>query len=62
MIKPYLSDIINNHKTRGLVRYHLSDKTWLEGTSRAWKIQLIMIINFISSEDSVKTKYAYKKQ
>ena len=23
MIKPYLSDIINDHKTRGLVRYHI---------------------------------------
>ena len=30
MIKPYLSNILNNHKTRGLVRYHLGDKTWLE--------------------------------
>ena len=27
MIKPYLSDIINNHKTHGLVRYHSGDKT-----------------------------------
>ena len=30
MIKPYLSDIINNHKTRGLVRYHSGNKSWLE--------------------------------
>ena len=34
MIKPYLSDIINNHKTHGLVRYHSGDKTLLEETSR----------------------------
>ena len=33
MIKPYLSHIINNHKIRGLIRYHSGDKTWLEGTS-----------------------------
>ena len=26
IIKPYLSDIINDHKTRGLVRYH----SWVE--------------------------------
>ena len=30
---PYLSDIINNHKTRGIVRYDSGDKTWLEETS-----------------------------
>ena len=39
MTKRYLSDIINNHKTRGLVRYHSGDKTWLEETSSEWKIQ-----------------------
>ena len=38
MIKLYLSDIINNHKTRDLVRYHSGDKTWLEETSSEWKI------------------------
>ena len=27
MIKPYLSDIINDHKTRGSVRYHSGNKT-----------------------------------
>ena len=30
VIKPYLSDLINNHKTPGLVRYHSSDKSWQE--------------------------------
>ena len=30
MIKPYLSDLINNHKARGLVRYHSGDKSWQE--------------------------------
>ena len=51
MIKPYLSDKINHHKTCGLVRYHSCNKTWLGVTSREWKIQLTMAINFISSED-----------
>ena len=27
MIKPYISDIINNHKTHGSVRYHSSNKS-----------------------------------
>ena len=33
MIKPYLRDIINDHKTRGLVSYHSGNKTWVEETS-----------------------------
>ena len=35
MIRPYLRDIINDHKTQG-----------------EWKIQLTMVINFISSKGS----------
>ena len=42
IIKPYLSDIINNHKTCGLVRYHSGNKTWVEETSSECKIQLTM--------------------
>ena len=38
MIKPYLSDIINDHKTRGLVRYHSANKAWLEQTSSEWNV------------------------
>ena len=34
MIRPYLRDIINDHKTQG-----------------EWKIQLTMVINFLSSKD-----------
>ena len=52
MIKPYLSDIINDHKTGGLVRYHSGNKTWIEETTSEWKIQLTMAINFNSSKDS----------
>ena len=36
MIKPYLSDIINDHKTRGLVRYHSGNKAWVEETTSEW--------------------------
>ena len=51
-IRPYLSDLKNNHKTRGLVRYHSGDKSWQEETSSEWKIQLTMATNFISLKDS----------
>ena len=61
MIKPYLSDLINNHKTHGLVRYHSDDKSWQEETSSEWKIQLTMAINFISSKDSDKTRTMHTK-
>ena len=61
MIKPYSSDIINNHKTRGLVRYHSDDKTWLEETSSEWKIKLTMAFNFIYSKDSDETRTMHTK-
>ena len=56
MIKPYLSDIIIYHKTHGLVRYNSGNKTWVEKTSSQWKIQLAMVINFISSKDSDESR------
>ena len=61
IIKPYLIDIINEHKTHGLVRYHSGNKSWLEKTSSEWKIQLTMAINFISSKDSNETRTMHKK-
>ena len=61
MIIPYLSDLINNHKTHGLVRYHSGNKSWLEETSSEWKIQLTMAINFISSKDSDETRTMHTK-
>ena len=39
-IRPYLSDIINDHKTHGLVIYHSGTKTWLEKAPSEKKIQL----------------------
>ena len=56
VIKPYLSDMINDHKTRGLVRYHSGNKTWLVETSSDWKIQPTMAINFISYKYSGETR------
>ena len=48
MIRPYLSDIINDHKTPKILRVHSSNETQFG----EWKIQLAMSINFISSKDS----------
>ena len=55
MIRPYLGDIINDHKTSGLVKYHSGNKTWVEETRSEWKLQLTIAINFISSKDSNET-------
>ena len=61
MIQKYLSDIINDHKTRGLLRYHSGNKAWLEETSSNLKIQPTMAINFISSKDSDETRTMHIK-
>ena len=61
MIMSYLIDIINEHKTHGLARYHSGNKSWLEETSSQWKIQLTTAINFISSKDSDKTRTMHTK-
>ena len=61
MIKPYLSDLINNHKTHGSARYHSGNKSWIEKTSSEWKIQLTMAINLISSKDSDETRTMHTK-
>ena len=55
MIMPYLSDLINNHKTNGSARYHSGNKSWRGRTSSEWKNQITMSINFISSKDSDET-------
>ena len=61
MIKPYLRDLINNHKTHGSARHHSGNKSWTEKTSSEWKIQLTMAINFISSKDSDETRTMHTK-
>ena len=55
MIKPYLSDIINDHKTQGKWTIHSGNKIMEHKTQSEWKIQLTMAINFISSKDSDET-------
>ena len=52
MIRSYLSDIINDHKTQGKWRVHSGNKIIEHKTQNEWKIQLTMAINFISSKDS----------
>ena len=61
IIKPYLIDIVNEHKTHGLVRHHSGNKSWLEETCSKWKIQLAMAINFISSKVSGVTRTMHTK-
>ena len=61
MIKPYLTDLINNHKTHGSARYHSGNKSWREKISSEWKIQLTMATNFISSKDSDETRTMHTK-
>ena len=61
MIRPYLSNIINNHKTRGKWRIHSGNKIIDRKTQSEWKIQLTMAINFISSKDSDETRTMHAK-
>ena len=51
MMRPYLSNIINDHKTLKNLRVHSSNETQFG----EWKIQLTMSINFISFKDSDET-------
>ena len=55
MIKPYLSDIINDHKTQGKWKVHSGNTVIDYKTQGEWKIQLTMPINSISSKDSEET-------
>ena len=52
MIRPYLSDIINNHKTQGNCKIHSGNTVVDYKTQEEWKIQLTMAIDFIFSKDS----------
>ena len=56
VIRPYLSDRINNHKTQGKWRIHSGNTIIEHKTQGELKIQLTMKINFISSKkDSDET-------
>ena len=50
MIRPYLSDMINDHKTQGELRIHSGNTIIKHKTQGEWKIQLTMVINFIFSK------------
>ena len=52
MIRPYLRDIINDHKTQEVWKVHSGNKVIDYNTTlEEWKIQLTMSIDFISSKD-----------
>ena len=52
MIRPYLSDLINDHKTSEVLKVHSGNKVIDNETSLGeWKIQLTMTINFVSCKD-----------
>ena len=61
MIKPYLSDIINDHKTQGEWRIHSRNTITEHKTQGEWEIHLTMAINFISSRDSDETRTIHAK-
>ena len=51
MIKPYLGNIINDHKAHWKWKIHLRNKVIDYKTQGEWKIQLTITNNFISSKD-----------
>ena len=51
-IRPYLSYIINDHKTQGKWKVHSGNIIIDYNTQGEWKIQLLMVVHFISSKDS----------
>ena len=50
LIRPYVSDMINNHKAQDEWITHSGDTIIKHKTQSEWKIQLTMAINFISSK------------
>ena len=61
MIRSYLIDIIDDHKTSDLIRYPFGNKTWVEQTPSEWKIHITIAINFVSSKDSGETRIMHTK-
>ena len=54
MIRAYLRDTINDHKTQGEWKVYSANEVVDYKTQGEWKIQLSMIINFISSKILMK--------
>ena len=52
MIRPYLRDMINDHKTRRIWKVHSGNKVIDYKTQSERKFQLTIWINFMSSKDS----------
>ena len=62
MNKPYLSDMISNHKARGKFKVYSGNKLIDYETPDEWKIQLTMSINFVSSKnDSDESRNMHTK-
>ena len=58
-MRPYLSDIVNDHKTQRKCRIYFGNTITACKTQSEWKIQLTMAI--ISSKDSDETRTMYTK-
>ena len=56
MVRPYLSDMINDPKIQGECRIHSGNTITEHKTQGECKIHLTMAINFISSKDSDETR------
>ena len=56
MIRPYLSDITNDHKTQREWKVHSGNTVIDYKTQSEWKIQLTIKINLVSSNDSDETR------
>ena len=52
VIRPYLSDVINNHEAQGKWGIHSGNAITEHETQGEWKIHLTMGIHFISLKDS----------
>ena len=61
MIRSYLSDIINYHKTKDEWRLHSDNTKIKHQTEGERKMYLTMAINFISSKDSDETRTMHTK-
>ena len=62
MIRPYLSDLINDHKTPKKLRVHTRNEVIdYETQYGERKIELTMSINFIFSKDSDKIRNMHTK-
>ena len=61
MIRPYLNDIINDHKSQGEWKVCSGNTVIDYKTQGEWEIQSTMTINFIPSEDSNETHTMHAK-